>query len=98
MVTVFLEIGKLAAIEPEALRFCWEEAALESIAEGSRLEITEIPGIAWCPACLQMVEIDSFLDPCPRCGAFSLEVRSGTTMRIGAIEIAPPTLETPSCA
>ncbi|MDP2808991.1 MAG: hydrogenase maturation nickel metallochaperone HypA [Rhodocyclaceae bacterium] len=42
--TVFLEIGRLSCVEPDALAFCFESVALGSVAEGARLEIAELPG------------------------------------------------------
>jgi hydrogenase nickel incorporation protein HypA/HybF len=42
--TVWLEIGTLAAVEPEALRFCFDVVTRGSCAEGARLEIVSSIG------------------------------------------------------
>lgn len=44
VVTVFLDIGEFAAVEPEALRFCFEAVARDTLAAGARLEMECIPG------------------------------------------------------
>jgi hydrogenase nickel incorporation protein HypA/HybF len=41
---VVLEIGQLAAVMPDALRFSFELASEDSAAQGARLEIIETPG------------------------------------------------------
>jgi hydrogenase nickel insertion protein HypA len=46
--TLWLEIGALAGVEPDALRFGFDVVTRGSVAEGARLEIIEHPGQAWC--------------------------------------------------
>ena len=48
---VVLEVGKLAAVSADALRFCFDLAAEDTVARGARLEIVETPGLARCRAC-----------------------------------------------
>ena len=48
---VRLEIGRLAAVDVEALRFCFDCVVRDSVAQGARLEIVETPGTAWCFRC-----------------------------------------------
>lgn len=40
-----LQIGRLSAIEPEALRFSFEVVVRGSVAEGARLDIVETTGM-----------------------------------------------------
>lgn len=87
VVRVMLEIGRLAAVEPEALRFCFESVVRGSLAEGAALEIIEQAGRGWCVRCDSEVAIDERYDPCPQCGDFGLAVRSGEAMRIREIEV-----------
>ena len=42
--TVVLEIGQLAALEPDSLRFCFDLVMKDSIAEGAVLQIDSEPG------------------------------------------------------
>ena len=48
---VWLEIGQLAAVEKESLRFCFDAVTRDTVAEGARLEIIETPGQGWCMKC-----------------------------------------------
>jgi hydrogenase nickel incorporation protein HypA/HybF len=79
---VRLEIGRLAAVEVEALRFCFDAVVRGSVAEGASLAIDETPGTAWCFGCSQSVPIDARGELCPRCGGAQLQVNGGTEMRI----------------
>ena len=44
---VWLEVGKLSCVEVEALRFSFDVVTRDSLADGARLEIVEMPGQAW---------------------------------------------------
>jgi hydrogenase nickel incorporation protein HypA/HybF len=79
---VRLEIGALAAVEPEALRFCFDAVTRGSVAEGAALEIDAPPGAAWCFGCEAPVEIRVRGDACPRCGGARLQVTGGTDLRV----------------
>jgi hydrogenase nickel incorporation protein HypA/HybF len=86
--TVRLEIGRLAAVEAAALRFCFASVVRGSVAEGARLEIDETPGRAWCFGCSASVPLSARGDPCPRCGSHQLQVSGGTGMRVKDLEVA----------
>ena len=79
---VRLEIGAFAAVEPAALRFCFDAVTRGSVAEGAALEIDEIGAAGWCFACAQDVAIAARGDACPRCGSAALTVTRGTEMRV----------------
>lgn len=80
--TVILEIGQLAAVEPEAMRFCFDAVIAGSIAEGATLEIIDTPGAGWCPQCAASVPVTEQIGTCPQCGGFRVQVTSGTEMRV----------------
>jgi hydrogenase nickel incorporation protein HypA/HybF len=79
---VRLEIGRLAAVEVEALRFCFDAVVRGSVAEGAVLAIDETPGTAWCFSCSATVPLEMRGEPCPRCGGGPLQVNGGTEMRV----------------
>ena len=79
---VRLEIGRLAAVEVEALRFCFDAVVRGSVAEGARLAIDETPGTTWCFGCSATVPLEARGDACPRCGGGRLQVNGGTEMRV----------------
>lgn len=85
--TVWLEVGALAGVEIEALRFGFDVVMKDSIAKGARLAIIEVPGQAWCMSCMKTVAIAQRFDPCPECGGFQLQVTGGEEMRIKELEV-----------
>jgi hydrogenase nickel incorporation protein HypA/HybF len=85
--TVWLEIGALAGVEREAMRFGFEVITRGTVAEGARLEIIAVPGRAWCMPCGRTVGVQQRFDPCPECGAYQLQVSGGDELRIKELEV-----------
>ncbi len=85
--TVWLEIGDLSSVEPEAMRFSFDVVMQHSLAEGARLEIINTPGIAWCMQCAHNVHIKQRFDECPDCGSYQLQVTAGDEMKIKELEV-----------
>ncbi len=85
--TVWLEIGALSGIEIEAMRFGFEAVTRNTIANGARLEIIEIPGTAWCMQCEKQVRVARRFDGCSICGDYELQVTGGDEMRIKELEV-----------
>ena len=85
--SVRLEIGRLAQVEVEAMRFAFEVVKRGSLADTARLDIVETDGTAWCMQCSDAVVISRRGDGCPRCDSFQLQVTGGDRMRVMDIEI-----------
>jgi hydrogenase nickel incorporation protein HypA/HybF len=86
--TVRLEIGALAAVECEALRFAFEVVKRGSVADAAELDIVQVPGSAWCMQCSRSVTLAARVDPCPQCGGWQLQVTGGNEMRVRELELA----------
>lgn len=84
---VLLEVGKLAGVEIEALRFCFDAASRSSLISGATLVIEQPEGSAWCLPCGETVVLSSLADPCPNCGSHQLQVTGGTELRVRELEI-----------
>lgn len=84
---VVLEIGRLSGVQAEAMRFCFDVVMADTPAAEALLEIEEIPGRAWCPACEMEVDIEDRLEPCPHCGGMPGRVIQGTEMRVKGLEV-----------
>ncbi|MFO1318257.1 MAG: hydrogenase maturation nickel metallochaperone HypA [Burkholderiales bacterium] len=84
---VRLEIGRLAQVEVDAMRFCFDAATRGSVAEGAALEVVDVPGRAWCLPCGDSVEIEARHQPCPRCGGYQLQVTAGTELRVLELDV-----------
>lgn len=85
---VRLEIGRFATVEKDAMAFAWDVVMRGSKAEGSALEMIDLPGRASCFDCGEVVEIENRLDPCPLCGSGRLMPEAGDEMRIKDIEVS----------
>jgi hydrogenase nickel incorporation protein HypA/HybF len=84
---VILEVGRLAAVMPEALRFCFDCCAMGTPVEGAALEIIEIAGRARCRDCGGEQTVTQLFGQCP-CGGVDLEVVAGEELRIRQIEVS----------
>jgi hydrogenase nickel incorporation protein HypA/HybF len=84
---VVIEIGELAAVEPEALAFCFDAVSHGGVANGARLQIERAPGVGWCLPCGTSVPLTELYGACPRCGSHQVQPTGGTEMRVKEIEI-----------
>ncbi len=85
---VWLEIGPLANIDANALTFCFDVVMKGSLAEGAKLTIISLPGMAYCLQCSETVSITQRYDSCSHCGSYQLQVTQGDEMRIKELEVA----------
>lgn len=85
--TVWLEIGALSGVEPDAMRFGFEVVTQGSLADQARLEIIVVPGQAWCLPCGCEVLVQQLYDECPHCGGHQLQISGGDQMRIKELEV-----------
>lgn len=85
---VRLEVGALSCVEEQALMFCFESVTRGSVAEGATLEITGVPGAAWCWDCEAVVPLARRGEACDRCDGYRLKVRDGEQVRIVELEVA----------
>ncbi|HUK64896.1 MAG TPA: hydrogenase maturation nickel metallochaperone HypA [Dongiaceae bacterium] len=83
---VRLQIGRLAGVMPDALRFCFDVCTQGTHLEGAALEIDEIRGRATCRRCGREVEMESFLDACP-CGSVDVDLVAGQEVRVKEVEV-----------
>ncbi len=83
---VRLEIGKLSAIMPDAIRFCFDIVAKGTVLEGAELEIIELAGEGRCKSCGASVELTTLVSACS-CGSRDLERLSGEELNIKEMEL-----------
>jgi hydrogenase nickel incorporation protein HypA/HybF len=85
--TVWLEIGELAGVEIEAMRFGFDVVTRGTLAEGAELRIITRPGAAWCLQCAKTVRVQQRFDACPDCGGYELQVTGGEELRVRELEV-----------
>jgi hydrogenase nickel incorporation protein HypA/HybF len=83
---VRLVVGALTAVEPDALRFCFDVAARGTALEGAALEIIAVPGRALCLECGTEVPLQGLVGRCG-CGSRRLERLSGDELSIKDMEV-----------
>ncbi|MEW6159353.1 MAG: hydrogenase maturation nickel metallochaperone HypA [Verrucomicrobiota bacterium] len=81
-----VEIGKLSAVLPEAMRFCFDLCCEGTAAQGASLEIIEKPGRARCRACHNELELEQPFGYCA-CGSSDLDWLSGEELRLKEMEV-----------
>jgi hydrogenase nickel incorporation protein HypA/HybF len=84
---VNLKIGKLAAVVPDSLRFCFDVAVKDTPLDGAKLVIEEIPVVARCKDCDMQWTIDRPVFTCQNCSSGALEILSGRELDIESIEV-----------
>jgi len=85
--TVWLEIGELSHVDPDAIAFCFDAVVRGTLADGAKLEIAHTPGQAWCHNCLEQVAISGLAHPCPKCGGHRIQVTDGDDLRVKEVEV-----------
>ncbi len=85
---VWLEIGALATIEPEAMRFNFPIVARGTLAEDAELITEVVDGEAWCMQCCARVAVRRHGDGCPNCGSYQLQILEGQQMRVRQLEVS----------
>jgi hydrogenase nickel incorporation protein HypA/HybF len=84
---VRLEIGKLAGVVVDSIRFCFDLVAEGTTLEGATLVVDEPVGRARCRRCDNGFETSDPVVLCPACGASDVDVLAGRDMRIKSVEV-----------
>lgn len=85
---VHLKLGKLSGVVKDALLFSWEIACQGTSLDNSRLEIEEIPVVAFCENCQAEKTIDAINNlVCPTCEKPTPEIVSGRELIVTTLEI-----------
>jgi hydrogenase nickel incorporation protein HypA/HybF len=82
-----IKIGKLAAVVPESLRFCFDIAAGETNFAGTILNIEYVDVVAKCLDCGFRWTVEGPVFTCSQCKSGSLDVISGRELDIISIDI-----------
>ena len=85
--SVWLALGDLAAVEAEAMRFCFDAVGRGTLAEGATLNVIRVLGEGLCFNCNQTVPLAALYDPCPVCGGHPVQATGGTEMRVKELEV-----------
>jgi hydrogenase nickel incorporation protein HypA/HybF len=82
-----LKVGKLAAVVPDSLQFCFEVAARDTALEGALLNIEEIPVTVRCTTCGYCWTAIKPVFICEKCDSSLVDLLSGRELDIVSIEV-----------
>ena len=82
---VVLEVGALAGVESDALRFCFA-AARGGLTASAELEIRDVPGLGSCAGCGATEEVREFPAVCVACGCV-LAITGGRDLRVLSLNV-----------
>jgi len=85
---VHVRLGPFSGVAKEALSFCFDSAAFGSAIEGARLEIEEVPVVAFCPRCSAERQLAGPQHLCcPVCGEATPAILAGGELELTALEV-----------
>ena len=79
--------GKLSAIIPQSIHFCFDICCKQTLLEGAILEIIETQGIGKCLQCKTETSLAQPYGKCSYCGSFELEIIQGQELKIKEMEL-----------
>ncbi len=84
---VGVRAGRLRQVVPESLRFYFEVVARDTVCEGARLEVIEVPVRMRCGECRKEWEPEWPLFRCPDCASANVSVLAGEELEVEYIEV-----------
>lgn len=84
---VHLIVGEFTCVEPASLQFAFEVQTRNTFLEGAKLQIQDVPLVAYCHPCQQEYQPTIGLNyACPQCRSPMEDIRSGRELKIDRIE------------
>ncbi len=82
-----VHIGKLSAIAPNSLKFCFDIASKNTILSEAKLSLKIVPVTIKCQQCKTKFTINEPIFKCKNCNSGTLDLLSGKELDIHSIEI-----------
>lgn len=87
VVSVKTVVGGLTHIEPENLKFWYDEFVKDTPLAGSRLEVEKRPVTVSCRQCEREFEVVGVSFVCPHCNVADVRMTSGDELILESIEV-----------
>jgi hydrogenase nickel incorporation protein HypA/HybF len=84
---VSMRVGTLRQVVPDSLEFYFEIVARDTVCEGARLELIEVPARLRCRECELKWEPSIPAFRCPRCESGEVTVSAGEELEVEYIEV-----------
>ena len=88
LVEIKLRIGKLTAVVPDYLAFCFEAMTKDTPLEGVKLDWEDVPVQGLCHACGETSEFEKIGFLCLTCGSPQVDISQGRELLIDSLEVA----------
>ena len=85
--SIQLQVGHLAGIEEESLRFCFASVTRGTLAEHAVLQIEKIPITARCLDCQRVFPVTDYVFQCPACHSRTVVTESGRELKVAYVDI-----------
>ncbi len=87
IVRIVLEVGEMSGFDSKELYKYFDILSRDTLAEGAKLSITEIPLRVRCLSCSNEFVASGFKMTCPDCGSVASELISGNELRVKEMEV-----------
>lgn len=92
---VFVDVGALRQVVPDALAFAWTFVVRGTALDGAELHLNPIPAVLACNACGSRTTLGPELGfGCPACGSSDTHLATGEEFTLTAIDVADPVAAT----
>lgn len=89
---VYVRVGQLRQVVPDALTFCWSMLVEDTGLAGSSLELEAVPARLHCRSCARRFALpDPPAFTCPGCGGVEVAVEAGEELLVTAVRFAQTT-------
>ncbi len=85
---ICVEVGVMRQVVPELLRTAFDIAAKETILQGAKLEIHDVPVTIKCHDCGQFAASATLQVQCVHCGSTNIEINGGNELMVSSIRVA----------
>lgn len=86
---ISIKVGEFTFVDPECVRFYFEQISKNTIAENAALYIERMPLKIKCSSCGKentLLKMDEFI--CPECKSKNVEITSGRELFVESIEVS----------
>src|SRR5688572_2815327 len=83
---IVVQIGRLTAVLPDAVRFCFELCAEGTAAQGAKLDIVEVAARGRCRSCAREQAFEQAYGICA-CGCSDLDWITGEELKVQTVEV-----------
>lgn len=82
---VNLEIGELSGVILDTLNYALETCTRNTVLQDTEFRIENVKGMGQCKDCGQIFPLAGPVAPCPVCGSYRFDIRSGRELRIKSL-------------